>query len=199
MKLSNLFKSNKYLKYIAIVGFALLLVWGITTNDKIQAPEIIETKYIIGKGENNIWKDVVPGKTTISEAISTVGGLIDSKNINTKTQEYKLDYIGEGLPVEAYTEKGDIVKAIRIPEVYPTLKSLDTQIAELDLGQPDIEKYVLGEHSDKVYVFLEEGIAYEANEHSREIHRYFFFEPISADEFNNEWKFRYSTEHTPQN
>jgi hypothetical protein len=73
---------------------------------------------------------------------------------------------------------------MRVPLNETKVGSLDTYRESLKLGVADMELYKIGEPEGiKVYVFLEEGVAFEANQYVRETYAIRFFVPTDKDTF----------------
>jgi len=92
------------------------------------------------------------------------------------------------VPTEVYSKKDTgVVDYIIVPVLNTSQGHLERVIEENNLGEPDLELYVVDEFAQKMYVFLGEGLAFRANEISGGIIRRIYFTPTTAERFLEFW------------
>ena len=146
--------------------------------------------------------NTAPGETilvgkTLSEAGTVFGRLLSSSQIS---QENKSQLFSAGrnyYPVEVITDNSNTIEAVRKPSLDFEKGELEKLKADNNLPSPDFEMYVLGGYYEKVYVFLSQGIAYEASEYSGAVYDRITFAPTDKEGFLNLFPGRYSEEYIP--
>ena len=134
----------------------------------------------------NSWNNITPGVHSLSEVESVFGTKLDSIKMSQGYTKTDYDWRGPGMPVTVITDYKQVIQYLRVP-LFETYKGImDEYINQWELGQPDIVKYTVEAEEVKMYVYLNDGIAFEASE-GKEVYHIIFFNPTSQDEFLKIW------------
>lgn len=143
------------------------------------------------------WNDVELGRTSLEKAESTFGEQLTRKTRGSKVV-YEYDWKTPYIPLIVGTDTGGTVEYVRVPEIDTEASSLNKFKIRHDVGTPDLEMYVKGTYREKVYVYLNKGIAIEASEFSDEVHFVRYFTPTTREVFLRTWGSDLSFEYEPE-
>src|SRR3989344_4593326 len=186
---------NKYKSAIILLFLITLLFFSaifLSGEDPSQQPIPVPFVKESRSEEKNVWNDLLPGTSADIEG-EDVGSaeFLNQESYNDlySVSMYKLEGPeASNVPTEVYSKKDTgVVDYIIVPVLNTSQGHLQRVIEENNLGEPDLELYVVDEFAQKMYVFLGEGLAFRANEISGGIIRRIYFTPTTAERFLEFW------------
>ncbi len=175
-----------FITVLLIVGFILRSTSYYNSPELTPAPPVIREDDEEQTHLMNTWNNITPGVSNINEDLY-LGEFLLTIEYSDVYNKSTYSYGGIARPVEIYFHK-DIGRIDRV--VVPSIDTYNNHLQELvsenNLGMPDIEFYV-GEFEQKLYVFLDEGIAFNAGETSGGVFETFYFTPTTRENFIELW------------
>jgi hypothetical protein len=133
---------------------------------------------------NNV--EVTPGTTRFDSVSGIFGDMISEQRTRTG-RIYEFDWRGRYQPITVIVDNNGFIQYIRTPQFGSSYGDLDNHIRERGLGDPDLEWYLHNQFNMKAYVYLNEGIVFEAEEYNREVITIRYFTPTTREEFLRTW------------
>lgn len=193
-KITKLINSHRYL---SVVIFVLFIIFFINIGNKPVSNLPQEPIYTVVKEETGAINSNLKTLDDIKNVYGNYKETAIDNNLSLYTFKYEKSYGDNDYnTLKAVVDKSGKVQAYVIPDLENKKDGLENEKTSKGLGEPDFEMYIIGAFSTKLYVFLEDGLAYEASPHGEILKRIIFI-PTNKETFLEMFPDKYSESYSP--